>query len=351
MFGRASRFTLGLQYLSTNQQDVNVAQRLGNRGARIKNQLNQATNVALYAEEQLDVTPAITLVVGVREQWAYRAVRDRFLLNGNQSGDVDYVSFVPRAGAIGRVTKDVQVYTNASYAYEPPLLLELTAPGQLNTRNLGLLEPQKAWQFELGTRGRALDRVAWDVSVYDIELWDEIQNVNVQPFTGAPFTIPRYRNVERSRHMGVEAGVDVTLVRDLAGGALSGRAAYTWSRFVFVDDPNFGDNDIPGAPPHFLRAELRWDHASGFWVAPNLELVPAGYVVNSTNRNRTPAYELGGVRMGYDHKPWNLSVFLEAKNLADTAYVSSVQVDSATGRFFEPGDGRAFYGGVAWRFR
>jgi len=351
LFGMASRFTVGLQYLSTDQQDVNFAQRLGNRGARTKNQTNQATNVALYVEEQLDVTPAVTLIVGAREQWAYRAVRDRFLANGNQSGDVDYVAFVPRFGAIGRLTKDVQVYGNASYAYEPPLILELTAPGQLNTRNLSLLEPQKAWQFELGARGRALDRAAWDVAVYDIELWDEIQNVNVQPFTGAPFTIPRYRNIERSRHMGVEAGFDVTLARDLAGGALSGRAAYTWSRFVFVDDPSFGDNDIPGAPRHFLRAELRWDHPSGFWLAPNVELVPEGYVVNSTNRNRTPAYELGGVRMGYDYKPWNLSIFFEGKNLADTPWVSSVVVDSATGRFFEPGDGRAFYGGIAWRWK
>ena len=50
------------------------------------------------------------------------------------------------------------------------------------------------------------ERLAWDVSVYDIELWDEIQNVNVQPFPGAPFTIPRYRNIDRSRHTGVEVG-------------------------------------------------------------------------------------------------------------------------------------------------
>jgi iron complex outermembrane receptor protein len=120
---------------------------------------------------------------------------------------------------------------------------------------------------------------------------------------------------------------------------------------VFVDDPAFGDNDLPGAPRHFLRTELRYDHASGFWFAPNVELVPEGYFVDSENRHRTSPYELVGVRMGYDHKPWNMNVFFEGRNLADVTYASSVQVDSATGRFFEPGDGRAFYGGVAWRFR
>ena len=349
LFGMASRFTAGLQYLSTNQIDANFANVLGRRGALTKNQLNQATNVGLYAEEQLDVTPVVTLVVGARGQYAYRAARDRFLANGNQSDDVDYFSFVPRVGAVARVTKDIQIYTNASYAYEPPLILELTAPGQL-TGNFNALDPQRAWQFEVGTRGRA-GRVAWDVAAYDIELWDEIQNVNVQPFPGAPFTIPRFRNVDRSRHMGVEAGFDVVLAPDLAGGALSARAAYTWSRFVFVDDLNFGNNDLPGAPRHFVRGELRYDHRSGVWVAPNVEWVPQGYFVNSENRNRTSPYELVNVRLGYDYKPWHLSVFFEGRNLADVTYTSSVVVDNANGRFFEPGDGRAFYGGVAWRFK
>jgi hypothetical protein len=32
-------------------------------------------------------------------------------------------------------------------------------------------------------------------------------------------------------------------------------------------------------------------------------------------------------------------------------YASSVVVDSATRRFFEPGDGRAVYGGLEWRYR
>ena len=159
--------------------------------------------------------------------------------------------------------------------------------------------------------------------------------------------------------MGLEAGADVVLAKDLAaragagatGDSLTARVAYTWSRFVFVDDPTFGNNDLPGAPRHFLRAELRYDHGSGFWIAPNVELVPQGYFVNSENRNRTSPYELGGVRMGYDVKTWNLSLFFEARNLADVAYAASVQVDNAAGRYIEPGDGRAFYGGVAWRWK
>jgi iron complex outermembrane receptor protein len=287
-----------------------------------------------------------------------REVRDRFLSDGNQSDSVDFFAFVPKFGFVWRVTPTAQVFANVSRSYEPPLVLELTAPGQIGG-DLSQLEAQKAWQFEVGTRGSYTDRINWDLAVYDIELHDEIVNLNVQPFPGAPFTIPRFVNINRSRHSGVEAGADVVLVRDAAramgmgtiGDALSARVAYTYSRFVFVDDPTFHNNDLPGAPTHFIRAEVRYDHQSGFWIAPNVEWVPKGYFVDSANTVRTPDYVLGSVRIGYDYKLANLSVYFEARNVADQSYVSSVVVDNANARYFEPGDGRAFYGGVSWRFK
>jgi hypothetical protein len=34
--------------------------------------------------------------------------------------------------------------------------------------------------------------------------------------------------------------------------------------------------------------------------------------------------------------------------LNDVNYVSAVEVDSALGQYFYPGDGRSFYGGLQW---
>jgi iron complex outermembrane receptor protein len=358
LFGHGNRLTAGVQYYGTNQVDVNLANLSGQRGPVTKRQINQSYNLGAYVEDQFDVTPALGLVLAGRGQYAYRGVRDDFLSNGNQSDAVDFLSFTPKAGLVWRVAPGVQVFGNASRAYEPPLMLELTAPGQIGG-DLSQLEAQKAWQFEVGTRGVVADWLAWDVAVYDIELWDEIRNVNVQPFPFAPFTIPRFVNIPRSRHTGVEAGGDVRLVKDLAarmglgsgGDSLRVRVAYTWSRFVFVDDPTFDGNRLPGAPEHFVRAELRYDHWCGFWIAPGVEVVPHGYYVTSANDARTQAYTLFNVRMGYTYKPWRLEVYFEGRNLTDATYASSVVVDSANRRFFEPGDGRAFYGGVAWRWK
>ena len=358
VFGLASRLTAGFQFFGTRQIDVNFVNNLGNRGAKNKDQFNIANNIAGYVEEQLDLTSTFTAVAGGRVNYATREVRDRFESDGNQSDAVDFFSASPRAGFVWKVAPTIQVFGNASHAYEPPALLELTAPGQLGG-NLGQLAAQKSWQFEVGTRGNAGERLAWDVSVYDAELWDEIQNVNVQPFPGAPFTIPRYRNIDRSRHTGVEAGVDLLLVKDIlsriglgrAGDTLRARAAYTWSRFVFVNDVNFGDNDLPGAPRHFIQTELRYDHGSGFWMAPGLDIVPKGYFVNSENDARNNPYTLVNFKAGFEHKPTGIGVFFEARNLTDTTYSAAVATDDANRRFFFPGDGRSFYGGLSWRWR
>jgi iron complex outermembrane receptor protein len=358
LLDRGNRFTAGFQFFGTRQNDAQFQNAGGDRGAMIKNQINIANTFALYAEDQHDVVPAVAVVAGGRLQFTSDAVRDRFLADGNQSDSVSFFGATPKVGLVWRAAPTVQVFGNASRAYEPPLLLELTAPGQIGG-SLKDLEAQESWQFEVGTRGAWGERLGWDVSVYDIEVWDEIQNVNVPPFPGAPFTIPRYRNIDRSRHTGVEVGGDALLVKDIAsrlglgalGDALRARLAYTWSRFVFVDDPAFDDNDLPGAPAHMLNAELRYDHASGFWIAPGVEVVPRGYFVDSANTTRTPAYTLVNLTAGFEYKRWGLRVLLEGRNLADTRFVSAVAVDDANRNYFYPGDGRAFYGSVAWRWK
>jgi iron complex outermembrane recepter protein len=365
VFDRGNRLTAGLQYFGTRQIDVNFTNVVGTPPAKTKNQINVADAVALYVENQLDVTPAFTAIIGGRGQYSIRAVRDRMIgndgpgdLDGNDSDSVDFLDFSPRVGFVWRPAPAVQVFGNVSRTYEPPLLLELTAPGQLQG-TLSQLAAQKAWQFELGTRGAWARRLTWELSIYDIELDDEIQNVNVQPFPGAPFTIPRFRNIDRTRHTGLEAAGELLIAQDLArrvglgaaGDALRLHAAYTFSRFVFVDDVNFGSNHLPGVPPHFMRAEVRYDHQSGFWAAPYVEVVPQSYFVNSQNDARARSYTTMGTRLGYTYAPWQLTAFFEGRNLNNVVYTSSVVVDDANRRFFEPADGRAFYGGLEWRFR
>jgi iron complex outermembrane receptor protein len=358
--GYRNLFTAGFQYFGTQQNNAQQ-QNLGNAvaGALLVNQIDQSYNYGLYGENVFNVTPALSIVTGGRLQYSYRAVRDRLMSDsdGNNSNSINFFGATPKVGAIWQITPTAQIYGNASRAYQPPILLELTAPGNLSG-NLHELNPTTAWQFEVGTRGTIGPRVTWDFSVYDYEFWNEIQNVNVQPFPFAPFTIPLFQNIRRSRHVGIELGVDVQLVKDIArlmrlgeaGDELRSRVAYTYSNFRFVNDPVFNNNLLPGAPEHFIRAELRYENALGFFFAPQFENVPKAYPVNSTNTNSTSAYDIYGVQMGYTYKPWNLTMTFQASNLANKSFISAVVTDDALGQSFFPGDGRGFYGGLQWRY-
>lgn len=117
-----------------------------------------------------------------------------------------------------------------------------------------------------------------------------------------------------------------------------------------MDNPTFGNNILPGAPEHFIRAELRYENALGFFFAPQFENVPKAYPVNSINANFTSAYAITGIQMGYTHKPWNLTAMFQGVNLANKSYISAVVTDDANGQSFYPGDGRAFYGSLQWRY-
>ncbi len=362
--GYRNLLTTGFQYFATQMND-SQQQNLGDAvaGPLIKNQVAYSNNFGLYGEDVFAITPTVSVVGGLRLQYSTRVIRDRLFsdpfpdVDGNDSGSVDFFGATPKVGVIWQVTPTIQIYGNASRAYQPPILLELTAPGQI-PGTLDDLKATSAWQFEIGTRGTIGPRANWDISVYDYELWDEIQNVNVQPFPGAPFTIPRFQNIPRSRHLGVEVGLDVQLLTDLArslrlgqsADQLRARVAYTYSNFRFVNNPTFNNNFLPGAPEHFIRAELRYENALGFYIAPQFENVPKRYFVNSTNTNATSPYILWGIQLGYTYRPWNLSVYFQGANLANTSYISAVVTDDALGQSFYPGDGRAFYGGLQWRW-
>ncbi|HEX2716931.1 MAG TPA: TonB-dependent receptor [Gemmatimonadaceae bacterium] len=348
--GRGNRLTLGLQpALGTmrNRQYQNVG---GSHGPLTRDETDRVTSIAAYLENALSVTPSLTLVGGVRVDRSTRRALDDFRANGDQSDTRRYSAVTPRAGVLYTTRRELQLFANASRTVEPPLLLELTSFG--NPGGFIDLEAQEAWQYEVGAR-RRVGRVAWEVSLYDVELENELVNLNVPPFPAAPFTVPTYRNVPRSRHSGVEAGVAAEVARGVfargaASDRLNGRLSYTYAHNEYVRDPNYAGNELPGAPSHYVSVELGYSHPSGLKVTPNVEWVPTSYFVNSQNSVSNEPWSNIGLRLEWELEGVGASVFASGRNLADRRFSPSVQVDNAAGRYFEPADRRAFYLGVRW---
>jgi iron complex outermembrane receptor protein len=321
-----------------NRQYQNVG---GEHGNLTRDEKDKVANLGAYIEDAFGVTDRLTAVLGARFDYSKRTVADRFLGNGDQSDRRVFSPVTPRIGLLYDVPSlGGSLFANASRTVEPPLLLELASFG--NPGGFIALDAQKAWQYELGARGRS-SALSWEVSLFDIELRDEILNINVRPFPGAAFTVPSYRNAERTRHIGLEAGVGYRLT-----SGISTRVAYTFARFAYVGDSTYDGNDIPGAPAHHVTAELKLEPVAGLSFAPQLEWVPAAYHVNSENTVKNDAWATLGLRAEWNRAGDGLTAFVEGRNLLDRRYSASVQVDNAAGRFYEPADRRALYAGLRW---
>jgi iron complex outermembrane receptor protein len=131
---------------------------------------------------------------------------------------------------------------------------------------------------------------------------------------------------------------------------IEARVQYTYSRFTFLEDSIYQGNEIPGAPRHHASIELKYWHPSGLSLAPSLEIVPRDYYVDSGNTAKNDAWSTIGFRAEWSSPVRGLTIFLAAQNLTNDRYAASVQVDNATGNYYEPADARSYYGGIRWQY-
>jgi iron complex outermembrane receptor protein len=121
--------------------------------------------------------------------------------------------------------------------------------------------------------------------------------------------------------------------------------AYTLddSRFVEfrVDQDTLDANTVPGTPRHRLFGEVTLTRPSGLWAS--LEVAHASQMyADDANTGAAKASTVFGLRMGWEGIGGRrgVSPFVTVMNLFDTRYVSSVVVNAAFSRFYEPAPGR-----------
>jgi iron complex outermembrane receptor protein len=178
------------------------------------------------------------------------------------------------------------------------------------------------------------------VAVYRAELDNELLTFVVNPALGIPAAT---FNAGPTVHQGIEAGLDW---RFAPGWRL--RQTYAFSDFFFEGDRVYGDNDLPLVPPHLYRAELRYDHPSGWFVAPSIEQA-ADTWVDYSNTLKAPGYTVLNLGAGITLSD-RTSLFVDARNLTDEHYVSNFNAVTdarvASTAVFWPGEGISAFVGL-----
>jgi len=358
LFGRRNIFTIGLSPQYEDEPTQNYENIFGHTGTTTARGEGISINLPFYFEDQFYIAQRFSILAGAQAVFAERQFIDEFVTDaqGNQSHRQDFWGFNPKLAAIYELNRETQAFVNLSRSWQPPSFDNMVdfTEGPNSGVVYTPLQPQHAWTIEVGTRGE-YSRFEWELSLYRSWVRNELLEIN-DAFGNDIGT----RNVPRTIHQGIEASLEVELLRDIlvpkqsnrSGDRLSLEQSYTLNDFNMDGNAVYGDNRLPGIPVHVYEVQLLYQTPSGFYGGPNLQCNLSRYPVDEANTLFADSYVLLGFRAGF-RRPSGFSVFIDCRNLTNQTYAAAVDViaDARTEpnpEIFHPGDGRSFYGGVSW---
>ena len=328
------------------QGDLDSHFYVNNRGAKGALQsisYQNAKAMDVFGEGRLFVSDQLALVGGATWGQAERdyvsvavpGVKSTFNLDASKT----YSWISPRVGLLWQDEGGNQVFANLTRSVEPPNFSSMTPT------NVGFtpVKAQKAWTGEVGARGHR-GPFTYDLTLYRAALTHEMLQYAIDNSVNIPAAT---FNADKTRHQGIEAALDWAVTPHWRL-----RQTWTYSDFRFKGDVKYGDNRLPIVPKSFYRSEVRYDDPRGWFVAPSLEWSATDQWIDYNNTQKAPGYAILNLNAGWKVTP-AVSLFVDARNLTDKAYVSNTQAavawTAATATLW-PGDGRSVFGGVTVNF-
>jgi iron complex outermembrane receptor protein len=362
LFGITHRLSAGIDVQRQDDDRLNFVNCNGNtdpscdtaageRGAVTLDQRELVTSIGPFLRDEIELSRRFYLMAGARADYVTFDVTDHLVVpptNPDDSGDRTLRALSPMAGAVVRLGQLTSLYANVSSAFETPTATELgNRPDGVGGINRDL-DPQFATTYETGLKGFLLSRIQYDIAAFTTSVRDELVPYEVPGGAGRRY----FRNAGRTRRRGVEVSAGARI----RGLELS--AAYAYSQFKYVDFAFetriggvldtlvFDGHRIPGIPPQIFQGSATYRLGRAY---ATLEGITAGSMfVDDANTTRSSGYEVANFRLGGTAvfgKPW-LAPVIGVQNLFDRKYVSSVSINAAGGRYYEPAPGRAYFVGL-----
>ncbi len=330
------RLTAGIDFQRQRDDRHNFGNNAGQPDTvRSLDQLERVTEVGPFVQSALQITPRVSVTSGLRYDWVTFRADDRLITptNPDDSGQRLMHALSGSVGVAVTPSDALTVYGNVGTSFETPTTTELTnRPNSAGGFN-PTLQPQTATNYEIGVRGDLVGRLNYSVALYHANVTDELIGYAYPPPT-APGRV-YFQNAGKSRHRGIELGTELEIV-----SGLDLTTTWTYSDFRYTSY-TIGTRVLDGRP-------LPGIPARGAWVEVE-ETHSSGYVVNDTLDTATSPWWATNVRLGWDGTVGSLRLrpFVGLNNLWNRVYVSSVVINAANGRYYEPAPGRNMYVGFS----
>jgi len=313
------------------------------RGTVTLNQRELVSSVGSYVRDELDIGKRYTFTASARADAVRFRVKDKLITatNPDDSGQRLLHAVSPMLGILARLSESHSAYANVSSAFETPTATEL---GNQPNGAAGInrdLRPQRSTTYEVGVKGVGERGLQYNAALFATGVHDELIPFDIPASGGRRY----FRNAGRTSRRGVEIGVGAAIRQLELGGA------YTYANYRFVDftvdTSHYAGNRIPGIPRQTFQATAAFHTSIATLVAEGT--LADRMFVNDANSESSPGYAIFNARI-VSSALWNGSgaeLTFGAQNLFDKRYISSVSVNAAGGKFYEPGSQRSIYVGLS----
>jgi iron complex outermembrane receptor protein len=350
----APRITGGIDFQALRDDRTNARSVAGQPASPLfLDQREKVTELGPFAQVTWAPTPRLLAAAGARYDRVTFTVEDHI---GPNSGSRNLGSWNGNLGASYLVTEGLIPYANVSTSFETPTTTELANRPDGSTGFNDQLGPQRAWNYEVGARGRIGKRLEYAVAGFLGRIRDAI--VQYQEVGGRAY----FRNVGKTHNDGIELGLTAS---PMSGLEVFG--SYTFAHYEFADYKvvsgaavdTLDGNRLPGVPRHFARIGLR--ARPGWGVAVDVDHTLSSFIyADDANSVKVDGWGAGvtNVRVSWDGRLGRavFRPFAAVNNLFDKQYVGSVTINGFdrvvnAPRVLEPAPGINFYVGaeVGWR--
>jgi len=231
----------------------------------------------------------------------------------------------PKFGTVYNYQKNSNLYANYAQAFRTPTLAQMFTYGGSSSNPD--LNPEEAENYEIGVHHQFNDNLKANVSLY----WMELDNEIWYSDDG------QYKNYGETSHKGIETGLDFTIIE-----GLTGFANYTYTR-AKNESGTYKGEYLTNIPIHKGSFGIRYE--TDFGLKTNLTITRIGSsYIDSANEDKLPSYITVDTKISYEHK-WGI-LFLGIDNLLNKEYNSY----GLSSRKFNPAPGRTFTFGTEIKF-
>jgi len=251
--------------------------------------VQEATRGAVYLQDEIEIAKPLTATLGLRYDY-----------HSDYNNQLD-----PRAGILLRLPADSRIRASAGRSFRAPTFNDLYWPASAYTAGNPNLEPETAWNYELGAEKGFQNLAAIKIAGFYRDVKDLINWAPDANFVWRP------SNISDAKIWGAEAEF---ILYPAKGWAIPLNYSYVYPRDESTGDP------IPNRPKHIFNAGIDYRSPSGLKGG-----LKGRYVRLYTSQESTlnEDYFVLDARVGYEFKVWQYlsgEAYLSLVNALDKEY-------------------------------